>query len=242
LVAIIFLVVTVTLSIAITRVGTIALTLTGMSYESAFFQARSAFYGVGYTTSESEMVVNHPVRRRIILILMVSGNLGIATMVATIIVSLMVSNSSGEWVKHLTLLSLGLAVIWLGSSSRWLNRSMSRLLTAALHRWTSLDVRDYLALLHLSTGYAVLEIKVQDDCFLAGKTLAELNLPRDGILVLGTQPPSGPFLGAPTGLTRIMAGDNLILYGPMERIESLSRRHKVPSLAVEGQEDLAKAA
>lgn len=43
-------------SILITRVATVALTHTGLSRESAKFQACSAFTGVGFTTSESEKV------------------------------------------------------------------------------------------------------------------------------------------------------------------------------------------
>lgn len=53
-----------TLSILITRIATVALTHTGLSREAARFQARSAFTDVGFTTSESEKVVNHPERRR----------------------------------------------------------------------------------------------------------------------------------------------------------------------------------
>jgi hypothetical protein len=47
------------------RVATSALVMTGMARESARFQARSAFLGVGFTTGEAESVVDHPVRRRI---------------------------------------------------------------------------------------------------------------------------------------------------------------------------------
>lgn len=54
-------------SFLITRVTTVALTVTGMAKESARFQARSAVSGVGFTTSESEAVVNHPLRRRIVM-------------------------------------------------------------------------------------------------------------------------------------------------------------------------------
>jgi len=67
--AIISLLIVVALSLLITRVATVALTLTGMSREAARFQARSAFSGVGFTTRESEQVMQHPVRRRIILLL-----------------------------------------------------------------------------------------------------------------------------------------------------------------------------
>jgi len=72
-------------SLLITRIATIALTYTGLSRQSAKFQARSAFTGVGFTTSESEKVVNHPVRRRILLLMMLVGNAGIVTVIATFI-------------------------------------------------------------------------------------------------------------------------------------------------------------
>lgn len=45
------------MSLIITRVATVALTLTGMSYSAARFQARSALTGAGFTTNESERVV-----------------------------------------------------------------------------------------------------------------------------------------------------------------------------------------
>ena len=58
------------LSMVVVRVATVALVLTGLSKQSARFQARSAFSGAGFTTSESEKVVGHPVRPQIIMLLM----------------------------------------------------------------------------------------------------------------------------------------------------------------------------
>src|SRR5919202_5031770 len=74
-------------SLLITRVGTVALSLTGLSTESARFQARSAFFGVGFTTAEAESVVNHPVRRRIVLWLILLGNAGVISVIATLMLS-----------------------------------------------------------------------------------------------------------------------------------------------------------
>ncbi|HKK31544.1 MAG TPA: potassium transporter TrkA, partial [Alphaproteobacteria bacterium] len=51
------------LSLIVVRVGAEALTLTGLSRQEAKFQARSAWTGTGFTTTESEDVVSHPVRR-----------------------------------------------------------------------------------------------------------------------------------------------------------------------------------
>jgi len=65
MVAIATVLVVVLVSLLITRVATVAFTLTGLSRDVARFQARSALSGTGFTTSEAEAVVGHPVRRRI---------------------------------------------------------------------------------------------------------------------------------------------------------------------------------
>ena len=68
MIAIISLLVILTFSILIIRIASIAPAHTDLSKQAARFQARSAFTGVGFTTNKSEKVVNHPVRRRILLI------------------------------------------------------------------------------------------------------------------------------------------------------------------------------
>ena len=69
------------LTLLVNRIATVALTFTGMSREMARFQSRSAFCTVGFTTSEAETVVTHPVRRRIIMILMLWGNIGFVSLI-----------------------------------------------------------------------------------------------------------------------------------------------------------------
>lgn len=56
----------VVVSLLITRAAAAILVATGMSSQAASFQARSDFTGAGFTTSESEEVVTHPLRRRVI--------------------------------------------------------------------------------------------------------------------------------------------------------------------------------
>jgi Trk-type K+ transport system membrane component len=76
------------LSIFVIRIASVALRFTGIPEAGARFQALSAFSGTGFTTSEAEIVVNYPVRRRIVSILMVLGNMGVVTVFATLAVSL----------------------------------------------------------------------------------------------------------------------------------------------------------
>ena len=47
------------------RAASIALMMTGLEKHKARFQAISAFSGTGFTTKEAELIVNHPVRRKI---------------------------------------------------------------------------------------------------------------------------------------------------------------------------------
>ena len=97
------------LSLLVTRIAAMALMFTGLSHEVARFQARSAFSGVGFTTTESELIMNHPVRRKIIMILMLLGNIGIATVVATVMVSLLSTASSENWLRNILLFVGGLS-------------------------------------------------------------------------------------------------------------------------------------
>ena len=99
------------LSLIITRVATIALTLTGLTRESARFQARSALTGAGFTTSESEKVVNHPIRRRIVMWLMLIGNGGLVLVAALLILIL---GGGGEQVSIWSYVGLaaGLVGLW----------------------------------------------------------------------------------------------------------------------------------
>ena len=104
MISIVSLLVVLTLSILVTRIATVALTHTGLSRESAKFQARSAFTGVGFTTNESEKVVNHPLRRRILLALMLLGNAGVVTAVSSLILSFVNLNQSGTMLWRVVLL------------------------------------------------------------------------------------------------------------------------------------------
>jgi len=92
------------LSLVVTRIATIALGLTGLSREAAAFQSRSAFTGTGFTTREAEKVVNHPVRRRIIMLLMIIRSAGIVSIIISLILSF--GGSEGEAERFYRLMGL----------------------------------------------------------------------------------------------------------------------------------------
>ena len=212
------------LSLMVTRMATIALTATGLSREWAGCQAAPAFSGAGFTTSESEAVVRHPVRRRIVMTLMLLGNAGIAAVVASIILTAVGPEDAGNPVLRFLALTAGIIVIWVAFRSDWVDRQITRLTFRALGRWTDLDVRDYSALLHLGGNYVVTELAVETGDWVAGRDLGTLDLRREGVAVLGVDRPEGTYMGTPVAETEIEPGDVLIIYCQRRAIAELDQR------------------
>lgn len=226
--AILTLLVVVTLSILITRIAAIALTQTGLSHETARFQARSAFTGAGFTTNESEKVVNHPVRRRIVLALMLLGNAGIITAVSSLILGFVgEEEGAGDGVVlEVVLLVVGLVALWGLATSRVVERRLNAIIERVLHRTADLDTRDYASLLQIGSGYRLAELSVVRGGWLDGRSLGAAQLRDEGVVVLGIERPDGHFLGAPDGDTGIEAGDTLYVYGTTESIASVDARRR----------------
>lgn len=212
------------ISILITRIATVALTHTGLSKQSARFQARSAFTGVGFTTEESEKLVNHPIRRRILLLLMLLGNAGIVTAVSTLILSFIDINATMPLVWRIVLLVSGIVILWGIAASKWVDRHLSNIISKSLKSFTKLDVRDYASMLHLAGEYQVHEMQVEEEDWLADRSLKDSHLWDEGIMVLGVTRLDGTYIGAPVGSTMVKPGDTLILYGRSTAVEKLDQR------------------
>lgn len=211
-------------SLLITKIGAVALMHTGLSREAARFQARSAFSGVGFTTSESEAVVRHPVRRRIIMMLMFLGNVGFVTAASALILTFIGAPTAQEWGPRVLILFVALVLFIIAARSRRLDRQLSRIIGLGLRRWTDLPARDYEGLLHLTGDYTVTELEVEEEDWLGGKNLRDAQLRAEGVEVLGITRREGHYVGVPTGDTRICPGDTLILYGQSKRIRQLDQR------------------
>ena len=221
--AVVILVVVALVSLLVTRVATVALVVTGMPQTAARFQARSALTGVGFTTSEAEGVVNHPVRRRIVMALMLLGNLGLATGIAGVLGGFVRADASEGAVRGAILIS-GLAAVYALSRSAVVDRRLSRLLRRLLSRYTDLETRDYERLLRLSGDHSIKETHVSSGSWMADRTLGELRLRDEGVLVIGVVRADGGYVGVPDKRTQLAAGDGLILYGRDESIVGLGDR------------------
>ncbi|MCF8229759.1 MAG: TrkA C-terminal domain-containing protein [Bacteroidales bacterium] len=214
-------------SILITRIASNAIMHTGLSKQSAKFQARSAFTGVGFTTREAERVTEHPLRRKIVMLLMLLGNAGIVSAMATLILTFVNKGENDfRWYWDLLIIAGAVAVLWLLSTSKLFDRWLSQQIDKALNKYTDLNVRDYTSLLKLSGDYQITELGVEEDDWIEGKALEQCALRKEGINVLAIIRADGTYIGAPHGETRIESGDNMIIYGQEDNIRNLDVRKK----------------
>ncbi|HIG11747.1 MAG: TrkA C-terminal domain-containing protein [bacterium] len=210
--ALISLLIIITISYVVVRAGAVALMLTGLSAEAASFQAQSAFMGVGFTTAESESVVVHPVRRRVIRIVMLIGYVAMASVFASVMAAIS-SEQEHPWGEiAIWLLGLIISMFALVSLGRVRN-GLTQMLKYALKKSGAVQVRDYEELLRVDKGYSISYITVERKSWMANRSLRSLRLTDEGVLVLNIVREGGVALATPGADTRLEQEDKLLCYG-----------------------------
>lgn len=217
------LLVIVTISLIVVRVGSTALMMTGISYDTASFQSYSAFFGVGFTTKEAELVVDHPVRRRIIRDLILAGNIGVTSALATLIVTFVQIETTGDMLRMIGWIMGGLTAFVLFAKLPPMKNLLDRAIRKSLERAGVIHAMDYELLLRVASGFCISEVEVTDDCILANKSLRESRPADRGIIVLGITHREESFLGAPGPDEKILVGDVITVYGREEDIMPITR-------------------
>jgi hypothetical protein len=187
--------------------------MTGLEKSRARFQALSAFSGTGFTTREAELVVNHPVRRKIVRWLMIWGNAGIVTVIVATTSSF--SASAGYFVPvNVLVLAAGLFVIYKLASSRGFTRRWEQFIEKKLIKSPGFEESATEDLLHFLEGYGLVKKIVYEGSVLVGKTLEESRLNEKGILVLGIEREKS-WLPTPKATETLIVNDSLVVYGPL---------------------------
>lgn len=146
------------ISFVIVRIGAVAMRHTGLPGNVARFQCLSALTGTGFTTRESEMIVNYPVRRRILMALMVLGNLGLISVAATAIVSFVdMDRVPGAVAWQITMIVAAVAFTLVVMTNKTLDRIMCDFIGRLLSKFTSLGNRRFQRLLQIADDVTIAE-------------------------------------------------------------------------------------
>ena len=202
------------LLILIIEVATILLEETGLRKEVARFQAISLLTGTGYTTSESNLIVNHPIRRKIASFLIIFGNVSFAIILAYVI-SFFVNSTI-----YLTDLGIGVAVLFVAIfviRSPMVHSYLSRKIGSRLDKYL-VHHKSVEEVFHLDGENAMCQFILKETHQkIINIPLKELRLVDRDVKILNIQR-NHQSIKNPTGSTLLLPGDEVLVYGNVNRI------------------------
>jgi hypothetical protein len=231
MVAVLLFIVVLFASWIIVRIGAIAFQITGLEWSLAKFQALSCFSGTGFTTRESELIVSDKRRRQIASILMILGNAGLVTLIATAAGALNPQQTLSENFLpfhiseelavgiNLVIIILALLITYRIFTNRKIAGKLTRYLRKRIIKQELLKPVSFEELLMLTGGYGISRIEVCEGNPIIDKTLAESDLRKNDITVLAIIR-GEETIPNPSANRKILKGDGLISFGELERLRS----------------------
>ena len=219
-------------SYIIVRIGAVAFQLTGLEWSLAKFQALSCFSGTGFTTKEAELITGDQRRRRIASVLMVLGNAGLVTMIATVANAMNPENTLAGWLSesYLTFLPLwsvrwfnmgviiiSLFLIYKVSTNKIFTQRLTGYIRKKILKKEFFKPVSFEELLMLTGGYGITRLEVPGGNALIDKTLAESGLRKNDITVLAIIR-GNDTIPNPSANAKIHKNDELVLFGKLENI------------------------
>jgi len=213
------LLITILISFIIVRIGGFALQITGIEPDVARFQALSAFTGTGFTTREAERVVGHRTRRRVVTVLIILGNAGTVTIIATLVASF---TQVGGYVWFFIRLAIivggifGLYQLIIRSNVGqriidWLQRPVvNRILKEA----PAVD-----EIFHVERDWAISLVLIKKSSKSIGLSVADITAEGD-IEILGINR-AGTYLTRPDREEKIGEGDRLLVYANRKSVKQI---------------------
>jgi Trk K+ transport system NAD-binding subunit len=208
------------ISFLIVRAGAIALMMTGVERPKAVFQSLSAFTGTGFTTREAELVVNNPLRRKIVSTLMILGNAGIVAVIISA-TSSVITSKVYELPIHFVLFALGVYLIYRLGKSRGFIQKLEDLIERKLVRFPAFEEGAAEDLLHFIEGYGLIKKTITGQSQLIDVPLAEWRFRSQDIIILGIERGTEWIPIPAKHNASIKEGDKLVLYGNLKSLRDI---------------------
>jgi hypothetical protein len=212
-------IVIIVISAFIVKIASVALNLTGLDEKRAFFQALSAFTGTGFTTKDSETVVHHDIRRKIIMFLMILGNAGLISIITTLMLSFRREGVT-QVLVNITIILLAILLLIRVSSNKGITRRLTKKIQERLIKSPTFTKRPVEEILRLAEGYGIAEVMLGEECVDIGKTLFESSFRQNDILVLAIER-GASVIPAPHASDRLLLNDMLVCYGKLENMDKI---------------------
>lgn len=204
------------------RASAVALEMTGLDKRTALFQALSAFSRTGFTTQESESIVNHPVRRKIAFLLMILGTAGFATVIVTSTAHIVTREDYWLPIDVLILL-VGLYLIYIVATRKGFITKWENFIAAKLVKSPSFVEDPTEDIVHLPEDNGLVRAFITEKSPFIGNSLSESGLSEKELVVLGIER-GKKWIPLPKAKETIREGDKIVVYGPLEVLRDLFKK------------------
>jgi len=213
------LLVAILVSFIVVRIAAFALHLTGMEYDIAKFQALSAFTGTGFTTREAERVVRYRDRRRIITLLIIFGNAGLVTVIATLVASFTQVSGYSWFFIRLAIIVAAVFILYQLILRSGVGNWIARRLRRPLQRYVLRGAPPVEMIFQVSQERSVYLVRTHGKSRIVGLSVAEASS-AEGVRILAIYRMAG-LLAKPGDDEKIAAGDRLLAYGDAKALKRL---------------------
>ncbi|MBT2693936.1 TrkA C-terminal domain-containing protein [Bacillus sp. ISL-55] len=190
------------------EINTAIFVATGLDRKIARFQVISMLTGTGFTTGESELIIDHPVRRKLGAFLILFGAFSLAVIISAI--SNLLTDSF--YTMEIAYVAGGLLALLVILKAPTVQRMMKKKMKSELkenYELADLPISDVLL---MDDDDEVREIAIKEDSPFAGKTFEEIVDVEEDIMLLFIK--RGEInIRNKAFHTEMEAGDTLILYG-----------------------------
>jgi len=198
------------------EVFSIVFKVTGLELSKARFQIISIITHTGFTTRESELIVQHPVRRRVASLLMIISYVAQITLI-TLLFDLFTSTEENLFTSMLIIGGTLLFMIFISRNKYFINkfdRLTEKLISKSMKKTGKGQIDK---ILNLSPNFSIYELVIDEKSPLGNKTLREARLKDKFIQVLKIDN-GHKVIDFPTADTMMMVGDRIIIYGKISAI------------------------
>lgn len=190
------------------EINTSIFAATGLDKKIAKFQVISMLTGTGFTTGESELIIDHPVRRRLGAFLILFGAFSLAVIISAISQLL----SDNFFTMEIAYIAGGLVVLLFILRAPFTQNFMSKRMKSELeenYELADLPIRDVLL---MDDEDEVREISIMEESPFSGKTFDEIIAKEDDLMLLFIK--RGDInIRNKSYDTKLEPGDRLVLYG-----------------------------
>lgn len=198
------------------EINTSIFVATGLDRKIARFQVISMLTGTGFTTGESELIIDHPVRRRLGAFLILFGAFSLAVIISAIS-NLLTDNF---YTMEIAYIAGGLLVLLFVLRAPFVQTTMAKKMKSELkenYELADLPISDVLL---MDEDDEVREIAIKEDSRFAERTFDEIVDKKDDIMLLFIK--RGEInIRSKAHETKLEPGDKLVLYGNNPRIEEI---------------------